>query len=347
MEEKRAFVFDTNFIIQHKDLNAVVEKLKDDFSVYVSQVSIDERIAQQCRELQEDYKSAESCKEKYRRFATIKIVKTYEETEKMYHDGIQQNYNELFGDRIIPYSKDESTFSDVIDRANRKFPPFSSDANASDKGFKDCLLWISLLSFFKDNGETEIVFSTDDGGFLKNRDTLEKEFSVFTGKTITIKPNTFYRDYIETPRSEKQDTSPIVIPDIESIRESIKSTMESICTVVVENDFGDENWCKSFTTTQRFDRECVSVAFANMERVISEHLFETSIAASVVFGANKGLVDKDAEIPINIIEKAMKLYKSVVENYPDYIEQFLDATAKILNNNYTPYIDYSNTELPF
>ena len=347
MEEKQAFVFDTNFIIQHKDLNAVVEKLKDDFSVYVSQVSIDERIAQQCRELKEDFKAAESCKEKYRRFATIRIIKTYEETEKMYHDGIQQNYDELFGDRIIPFSKDESTFSAVIDRANRKAPPFSSDANASDKGFKDCLLWISLLSFFKDNGETEIVFSTDDAGFLKNRDTLEKEFADFTRKPISIKPNSFYRDYIDTPRSEKTDTPPITIPDIDAIRESIKSTMESICTIVVENDFGDENWYKSFTTTQKFDRECTSAAFTNMGKVVSEHLFETTVAASVVFSANQGLVDKDVEIPIGCIEKALKLYKSVAENYPDYIDQFLDAAAKILNNNYTPYIDYSDSELPF
>lgn len=45
MEEKTAFVFETNFIIQVKNLDEVVENLRDKFSVYVAQVSIDERIA--------------------------------------------------------------------------------------------------------------------------------------------------------------------------------------------------------------------------------------------------------------------------------------------------------------
>ena len=152
MEEKRAFVFDTNFIVQYKNLDDVVEKLKDDFTVYVSQVSIDERIAQECRDVKENYETIESWKEKYSRIATIKIRRPYEDTERIYHEGMQRGYDTLFGDRIIPFSKDETTFSAVIDRANRKFPPFLSDPKASDRGFKDCLLWLSLLSFFKDNG---------------------------------------------------------------------------------------------------------------------------------------------------------------------------------------------------
>ena len=47
MSKKKAFIFDTNFIIQHPDLNVALDKLKDQYALYVSQVSIDERIAQQ------------------------------------------------------------------------------------------------------------------------------------------------------------------------------------------------------------------------------------------------------------------------------------------------------------
>ncbi len=54
-ERKKAFVFDTNFIIQNKDMTKVVSSLQDSFAVYVTQVSVEERIAHQCRELKDKY----------------------------------------------------------------------------------------------------------------------------------------------------------------------------------------------------------------------------------------------------------------------------------------------------
>lgn len=42
MAEKKAFVFDTNFIIQNQNLNDALDKLKEKFSIYITQVSIDE-----------------------------------------------------------------------------------------------------------------------------------------------------------------------------------------------------------------------------------------------------------------------------------------------------------------
>ena len=38
MTEKKAFVFDTNFIIQHQNLDEVLDKLKEQFAVYITQV---------------------------------------------------------------------------------------------------------------------------------------------------------------------------------------------------------------------------------------------------------------------------------------------------------------------
>ena len=49
--DKKAFVFDTN-------LDEALDKLKEQFSLYITQVSIDERIAQNCRELKIELKQA-------------------------------------------------------------------------------------------------------------------------------------------------------------------------------------------------------------------------------------------------------------------------------------------------
>ena len=54
MGDKIAFVFDTNFIIQNHDLETVTQKLMEhDFVAYVTQVAIDERIAQECNKQKE------------------------------------------------------------------------------------------------------------------------------------------------------------------------------------------------------------------------------------------------------------------------------------------------------
>ena len=76
MGDKIAFVFDTNFIIQNHDLETVTQKLMEhDFVAYVTQVAIDERIAQECNKQKEKYDELEKIKDKFCNFASIKITK--------------------------------------------------------------------------------------------------------------------------------------------------------------------------------------------------------------------------------------------------------------------------------
>ena len=56
------------------------------YSVYVSQVSINERIAQQCRELKDLYNEAEKNTDRYKHFASIKFSRTLEETCNYYQE---------------------------------------------------------------------------------------------------------------------------------------------------------------------------------------------------------------------------------------------------------------------
>lgn len=196
MAEKRAFVFDTNFIIQNRELDKTLEKIKDKYNVYITQISIDERIAQQCRELKKNYDEAKKCSSKFSFFAKIKFKMTYEDSKEELQKGVQTKYEQCFENCVIPFAKTGETLDKVLIRANQKLPPFSPDNDSSDKGFKDCLLWLSLLDYFKDNGEDEIVFMTDDKGFSRNGESLCDEFKSITGKTIEIKSNSSFKDLI-------------------------------------------------------------------------------------------------------------------------------------------------------
>lgn len=149
MSEKKAFVFDTNFIIKNNKLNEVIKNLDDLFVVYVTQVSIDERIAQECRKIKEKYDDLEKLSKNYEGIAKIEIIQSYDEKKAFYETRMQHHYESTFGSNIIGISKDASTFSKLLDRANYKIPPFASADNSSDKGFKDSLIWISVIDFFK------------------------------------------------------------------------------------------------------------------------------------------------------------------------------------------------------
>lgn len=350
MAEKKAFVFDTNFIVQIKELDTVVENLKEGYTVYVSQVSIDERIAQECRAKRIEYEDLEICRQKFRYIADIKIVHSYEQYSAYLCKKMKENYAQTFGSNIIPFFINEFTFSSVIDRANKKIPPFSSEKGASDKGFKDCLLWLSLMSFFKDQGEDEVIFTTDDQAFLKNEKFFVNEFQQITGKKIEIKPNSYYKEIITPPKEEKTplpkatDTLPI---DLDSLRDQISLVMGSFCTVITENYFGDVNWIRAFTTSIKFDADCLAIIFGNMGSVLHAYLLDKTIPATKLLSANSGVKDDDAEIPINDVEKAVKLYENIKTNHPELLNQLFEASAKILNNNYVVSKSVSEEELPF
>lgn len=82
MDEKKAFIFDTNFIIQNQQLDEVIDNLDESYSVYVTQVSIDGRIAQNCRELKKQFRKTSALLQKCGRIEMF-AASTYEEIEKI------------------------------------------------------------------------------------------------------------------------------------------------------------------------------------------------------------------------------------------------------------------------
>ncbi len=333
MDEKKAFVFDTNFIIQNGQLTDVVANLSDRFTVYVTQISIDERIAQQCRELKSLFDGIGDVCKKYGKIADIKVTSSYEVREADYHAGIQKNYDELFKDRIIPFSKDADTFRRVLDRANRKLPPFATDENASDKGFKDTLIWLSLIDYFKSSGESEVVFVSDDKGFSKAEAALCEEFSEETGKSIAFKSNSYYKEILK-PELVEEAPAPIPPPNLEEIRQRIESVITDLCYVQLEAPWGYDDWKKTFTISQFVDADYARVVFEELQKKRDNHIFEQSIRATDILGLDSRVVDTDQKIPMLAVDNALQLYKDLAENYPAFVTQFFSAVAEIINRNY-------------
>lgn len=63
--------------------------------------------------------------------------------------------------KIIPMCE-ESYFSQIVDDAIEKKPPFEGKEKQSDKGFKDVLIFYSMISFAKENHGTYYFWSKDN-----------------------------------------------------------------------------------------------------------------------------------------------------------------------------------------
>lgn len=350
MSNKKAFIFDTNFIIHNKRLDRVVENLKDEYNIYVTQVSIDERIAQKCREIKENYDEVEHCIKEHDIIATIQFKITYEEYCQTIESALQKNYNNLFGDRIIPYYSDGDTLDIILKRANKKEPPFSSAKNASDKGFKDCLLWLSLLEYFKTNGETEVVFVSEDGGFKDNSDYLCDEFRKITGKNIVIKPNSYYNELLESEKEELQIKKSEPLPDFSLLRDRIQKTLYDLCFVVSEDYWGNEIEEPVFLLSEKADELDAIFFFTGLGKTVHEHILEKDVPTEVVFSTLESFSPVMHSVSINTLERALRLYEEIQEKYSEYENQFYNAVVNMFNRNYAEPKDevvIDGDDLPF
>lgn len=77
----------------------------------------------------------------------------------------------------------KSCFERIINRAFNKIPPFEGKNKKSDKGFKDALLWESILEFASKHSNSKIIYYSKDNSF---GEFLLKEFSEFKTNSSLI-----------------------------------------------------------------------------------------------------------------------------------------------------------------
>jgi hypothetical protein len=89
---------------------------------------------------------------------------------------------------IIPLPNDiKSLFNETYSRSINKIPPFRKEN--SDAGFKDCIIYLSLLEYAKNYGEVDVYFFSKDKGFVESdaKSFLEDEFKERTTNNLIIK----------------------------------------------------------------------------------------------------------------------------------------------------------------
>lgn len=100
--------------------------------------------------------------EDYQKYIHEKIVE--------YRECIESGINKI---RELPLPSD-NCFGRIITRSFEKRAPFEGKEKNSDKGFKDVLIWESILELTEKNSEANIIFYSHDKVF---KDKLVEEFS--------------------------------------------------------------------------------------------------------------------------------------------------------------------------
>ncbi|MCL2827451.1 MAG: PIN domain-containing protein [Oscillospiraceae bacterium] len=337
MGEQIAVVLDTNFIkAKGKQMEALLQELEEKYQVYVTQISVDERKEQTCRDFAMGFKSMEDfCSEFV--FVMGKLsAPDKDEALSNLRCGMQSKYESRFSNRLIPLNASKELFETVLERANRKTPPFSTAENASDKGLKDTLIWLSVLEYFKTSGENEVIFVSDDNGFKKEIDFLCREFGEVTGKKVIIEGSNFYNSMNESKNFEselEQKNTKIIPPDINQMREKIQTVIAELCGISDFDYYGNPTWEKTFTLNALVDSVYMEVIFSHLKDDIMKNIFATSVPANEVLELD-GRISNLIPIPMETLEKVSQLYEEIKANMPDFLPQFYSATANIINGNF-------------
>lgn len=67
----------------------------------------------------------------------------------MVEDAYNKIFENNFKDKIIIYKREEM-LNRVLQRNRYKQPPFYNESNSSDKGFKDTIIFLTVLDFIND-----------------------------------------------------------------------------------------------------------------------------------------------------------------------------------------------------
>lgn len=350
--KEKAILLDTNFIVEQKDkIRKTLSKLSENHDVYITELSINERIGQKIVEAEKIYKKIEDAEREFKDYATIKITKNYNEKIKFIKQVTLKHYNDFFSEKIIPLLSEKEVLNEVLERVYIKKAPFNSTPGSSDKGFKDTLLWLSAIEYFKNYANySEIVFITNDNGFLSNESELAKEFQAKTNIPIIFKKNDYYKSLtgeMEEVITKKTDlVIKISEQEKQNIRYSISNIFHDLCFYDEEDWNGNSYRMNNFSIADSVDISNVEAFLNNLSDFLNKHIFHENVKPSELFKCLNVQVEDLSEIPITVIDKLSELYKSIVIQYNEFLPQFLLIASEKINETYKKKSDGSD-DLPF
>lgn len=282
----------------------------------------------------------------------------YEQSSKK----IDSYFKEFFKDNIIKgYSKGKM-YDDLLDRVRFKKAPFFNQENSSDKGFKDTLMWMSILNYIDKSDFLEFNIVTNDKGFLtKQKESLIKEFSSrFPDKTLNIISN---NEFIKNRNNgedgleiDDKDDNPIINDKQTSVKkiseELIQVAKESVVALFYYTVYGnpyefeqyDDN---RFVLSKRPNFNEVVEFVDSLNDMIDDFTFHDYIdVQKILIDMGFQYVKQREGIPRMVLKQFTNIFLEIKNVYP----ASFDALVQLCIDNFCEIKDIGlepEDELPF
>lgn len=158
-----------------------------------------------------------------------------EDKDAKYHNHLDEKikkYKEFLSNGLIRVEEldypSSSCLTNIIKRAIEKLPPFEGNEKESDKGFKDTILWESILEYKKNNNDIKIILLSNDKIFNKSDEEtkdiiLKNEYNKLFNDEILIfdNRNSLLEKLKEIAKEEDESISVSDVSyDIDFVREA-------------------------------------------------------------------------------------------------------------------------------
>lgn len=251
--------------------------------------------------------------------------------------------NSVFGKNIIPAYVNGLKVQNLLNRANDKVAPFNIESK-SDKGFKDTILWLSIIEYYKSKTDIEIKLVTNDGVFKKQEKDLHDEFyketsleiEVIKGSNIPVSKKDNFTESI----SKDQPVLEIDLDEIENVIEDFRYTSDI-------DTFGNTYMNRNFKVHKLMDYDDTKNFLENLKILMSTKyaLFKRVNLSSVfnTIGVKAFVIN---EINSSTCNRLVNLYEKVKNGSDVYYDSFIELMMGKMNNFYE-VIEESDIYLPF
>lgn len=360
MNSKIKIIIDSNYIysMDSDRLSEKINDIKTKGDIYLPVVVLDELIHR-------DLKNIRKFHRKVNKHEPLGMAIRTQDIDERFVDELREYYINLFDNNIIEMSTVD--IEKMYKRAISKTPPFLEEKD-SDEGFKDSLIWLSIL---EDNYRDydEIVFLTNDNGFIKNKNKLQNEFKDKYGIEINI-----LRDYGKIQEIEKQDTPNTTEPmekehsynqrkiledfkKIELYRDQLDEILYKITMEQEYNSFGEYYDYPRFKISEKIELLPIEKLLNNLQQVTKENILKKMITPNEflsifedvsVFAVSENIQTKNLvqlyELLLDAHSELNNYSKSIVKAIVDYI---VSKTYTYESDSFAEIENIDDDELPF
>lgn len=330
----KCVIFDSNFLYENKDFNKLFSLKKDDEDFFVTDLVINEIKSKNDRELRDMH-------DKYDEIVKSNLNQVYFKLKNKLDLGtmysasskkIQEYFEIFFKENIIyGYSK-EKMYDELMERVRFKKAPFFDQDNSSDKGFKDTLIWMSILNYVKESEYIEFIVVTNDKGFLKkqNKILIEEFNKEFSDKTISIISN---NDFLKNKNGNdnkdiknEKEINPIInerpIAEKRISEQIVSEAKNSIYSFFYYTEYGNPYEFEKyelfrFVMSKRPDYQETVDFIDSLVKVRDDYTFHDEVnVVNILKDLGYQNINQRENIPINVFNDFLNTFLVIKNDYP-------------------------------